>query len=211
MCVIPFMQRIIADYREHAQDEEAQPKRMTAKQRKQHRSKLDRYHKAGSFYGQSVAGQMYVLATNLQRTDNDALWYVSLCSCILLILTLISRLAILGLTYQFTANLIDRERYDSYVKVFANEVARLNINGQDLHQAGASASTFITGPTDRSIRPSEELRFMLFRHWNLYDSMFHSGYVAGKLRLWREKGRKNLVGLLAKMGLVACSCFTRFS
>jgi len=33
--------------------------------------------------------------------------------------------------------------------------------------------------------------------------MFHSGYVAGKLRLWREKGRKNLVGLLAKMGYIS--------
>ena len=124
---------------------------------------------------------------------------------------ILTRLAILGLTYQFTSNLIDRERYDTYVSVFANEVARLNIHGQELHQAGATG-TFITGPTDRSIRPSEELRFMLFRHWNLYDSMFHSGYVAGKLRLWREKGRKNLVGLLAKMGLVHfCSGRTKLN
>lgn len=48
---------------------------MSRKERKQHRSKLDRYHRAGTFYGQSVAGQMYILATLLQRTDNDTLWY----------------------------------------------------------------------------------------------------------------------------------------
>jgi len=92
--------------------------------------------------------------------------------------------------------MIDRERYDAYALVLSNEVARLNIN-HDLAQIGHHA---ISGPTDRSIRPSEELRFMLFRHWNLYDSIYHSGYVAGKLKLWRERGRKNLQGLLAKMG-----------
>jgi len=58
------------------QEEEGQPKRLSRKERKQHKSKLDRYHRAGTFYGQSVAGQMYILATLLQRTDNDALWYV---------------------------------------------------------------------------------------------------------------------------------------
>ena len=46
---------------------------------------------------------------------------------------------------------------------------------------------------------------MMFRHWNLYDAMYHSSYVAGKLGIWKEKGRKRLSGLLAKMGYVACS------
>ena len=43
---------------------------------------------------------------------------------------------------------------------------------------------------------------MLFRHWTLYDAMFHSSYVAGKLGIWKEKGRQKLTGLLAKMGYV---------
>ncbi|EEB99347.1 hypothetical protein MPER_00990, partial [Moniliophthora perniciosa FA553] len=55
-------------------------------------------------------------------------------------------------------------------------------------------------PDDESIRTTEELRFMLYRHWNLYDAMFHSSYVAGKLGIWRERGKKKLTGLLAKMG-----------
>jgi cell division control protein 45 len=32
--------------------------------------------------------------------------------------------------------------------------------------------------------------------------MFHSSYVAGKLGVWKERGRKRLTGLLAKMGYV---------
>ena len=41
---------------------------------------------------------------------------------------------------------------------------------------------------------------MLFRHWNLYDAMYHSSYVASKLGIWKERGRKRLSGLLARMG-----------
>jgi cell division control protein 45 len=32
--------------------------------------------------------------------------------------------------------------------------------------------------------------------------MFHSSYVASKLGIWKERGRKRLTGLLAKMGYV---------
>lgn len=112
------------------------------------------------------------------------------------------RLSILGLTYQFTASLIDRERYDTYAAILSNEVSRLNIDIPQRNQLGQTNgySTQIHHPDDRSIRPSDEMRFMLFRHWNLYDSMFHSGYVAGKMKLWRDRGRKNLQGLMAKMG-----------
>lgn len=41
---------------------------------------------------------------------------------------------------------------------------------------------------------------MLFRHWSLYESMYHSSYVASKLGIWRERGRQKLQNLLAKMG-----------
>jgi cell division control protein 45 len=45
---------------------------------------------------------------------------------------------------------------------------------------------------------------MLFRHWTLYEATYHSSYVAGKLG-WKERGRKRLTGLLAKMGCVSLS------
>lgn len=122
----------------------------------------------------SVAQTVYLLATVLERADNDLLWY-----------------AILGVTYQYVAARIDRQAYDSYHELFLDEVVRLN------HiPLGARAPN----PDDRSITRSDELRFMLFRHWNLYDAMLHSGYVAGRMGIWREKGRKRLQGLLAKMG-----------
>lgn len=32
--------------------------------------------------------------------------------------------------------------------------------------------------------------------------MYHSGYVASKMGIWREKGKGKLQGMLAKMGSV---------
>lgn len=96
--------------------------------------------------------------------------------------------------------MIDRERYESYVAILADEVARLSQDAASLQTSTEVAAS--SGPNDRSIRPSIELRFCLVRHWNLYDAMYHSGYVAGRLKLWKERGRKNLQGFLAKMGFV---------
>ena len=193
--------------------EDGQPKRLSRRRKQLHQTRIQKYYASGTWYGQSVSGQLYILATLLRRSDNDYLWCADVppFSSVrrLTMLGAVNRMAILGLTYQFTANLIDREKYDSYASLLVNEVERLNIgvaaaaparaplNGLMLHSAAVPYN-----PDDRSIRQSDEFRFMLFRHWNLYDSMYHSGYVAGKMKLWRDRGRKNLQGLLAKMGYV---------
>lgn len=106
------------------------------------------------------------------------------------------RFAILGLTYQYITGRIARAEYDKYQAIYNDEVARLNpapltALGDDLKAQS---------PDDNSVYASDELRFMMFRHWNLYDAMYHSSYVASKLGIWKERGRKRFSGLLAKMG-----------
>jgi cell division control protein 45 len=113
------------------------------------------------------------------------------------------RLAILGLTYQLTNSQVDLSTYEIHQTILATEVARLSTTPDSLQIGNVStalATSTSTSERDRSIRPSEELRFCLFRHWNLYDAMFHSGYLGVKMKLWTMEGRKKLSGLLAKMG-----------
>lgn len=111
------------------------------------------------------------------------------------------RLAILGLTFQYTTARISRDTYDKYHSIYYDEVFRLNPLPPDV-AANATDTITAMSPDDLSVRAAEELRFMLFRHWTLYDAMYHSSYVAGKLGIWKERGRKRLTGLLAKMGCV---------
>ncbi|EAU88329.2 cell division control protein 45 [Coprinopsis cinerea okayama7 len=146
----------------------------------QYKQKLNKYYYAGTSYGQSAASTVYILATVLERVDNDLLW-----------------LAILGLTYQYATARISRDEYEQQHSVYHDEVSRLNplpSNSEESHSLNSLS------PDDWGVRPTEELRFMLFRHWNLYDAMYHSSYVASKLGIWKERGRKRLTGLLAKMG-----------
>ncbi|GAA5988192.1 hypothetical protein JCM11641_001606 [Rhodosporidiobolus odoratus] len=160
------------------------PKPLSRDQRRQFRDRLAKYEGKGSSFGQSVAGMMYILSEGLGRNDVDSVW-----------------LAILGTTYQFLHSLLSYPDYEIVSTLLRSEVGRLSSSSASLESGHASSNHASTSERDRSIRPSEELRFCLFRHWNLYDSMYHSGYLGGKMKLWSVAGRKKLSGLLAKMGL----------
>ncbi|WRT69512.1 uncharacterized protein IL334_006498 [Kwoniella shivajii] len=168
-------------------EDDDRPRRLPRAIREAHQDRIQRYYSAGTSYGQSVALTVYLLATVLERADNDILWY-----------------SILAVTNQYITSKIDRDSYENYQLIFQDEVVRLNhhTNGS----GGVGNGMKIPNPDDRSISKSEELRFMLYRHWNLYESMLHSGYVAGRLGIWKEKGRKKLQGLLAKMGFSLLQC-----
>ncbi|KAJ7261312.1 CDC45 family [Mycena haematopus] len=154
------------------------PRRMTRDEHELYSARLEKHYMGGTWHGQSAACTIYVLATVLERVDNELLW-----------------LAIMGLTFQYTTSRISRDTYDTYHAAYRDEVFRLN------PQPPAGENAMISSnPDDLSVRATEELRFMLFRHWTLYDAMLHSSYVAGKLGIWKERGRKKLTGLLAKMG-----------
>jgi len=65
--------------------------------------------------------------------------------------------------------------------------------------------------TDKSIRLSPEPRFLLLRHWSLYESMLHSPYLSAKLHIWSDAGQKRLAKLLAKMGVSLTECKQRYT
>ena len=167
---------------------------MSYGERQRHEARIDKYY-SGTYHAQSAAGTIYILATVLERVDNDLLW------CVMFVTNLqrhiySCRFAILGLTYQYTNSRISRTTYENYHAVYYDEVCRLNPPPPN----GDNGSLLSLTPDDNSLRASEELKFMLFRHWTLYDAMYHSSYVANKLGIWKERGRKRLTGLLAKMG-----------
>ncbi|KAJ9104336.1 hypothetical protein QFC19_003977 [Naganishia cerealis] len=165
-------------------NDQDRPRRLTTAARRLHAERVQKYYHAGTSFGLSVAECCYLLASELERGDNDLLWY-----------------AILGLTHQYVVSRIDRDEYDERHTLYIDEVARLNA------PLTTASGLLATGdPDNMTISQSEELRFVLFRHWNLYDAMLHSGYVAGRLGVWRDKGRKQLTGLLAKMGYSLRQC-----
>lgn len=151
---------------------------------------------------------MYSLASDLGREDNDLLWLaiIGVCS---------GEIYGRGISPSSgdTAFLAREERVRSVLK---DEVRRLNPpellpNSNNTAQSNGLIQTTAGSPNDTSIRISPEFRFMLIRHWSLYDSMLHSAYLGSKLRIWSENGRKKLHKLLAKMGFSLVQCKQRYT
>jgi cell division control protein 45 len=175
-------------------------KKQLLKLRRKHEATLEKYYDAGAWTGEPVASMMYSLASDLGREDNELLW-----------------LAIVGVesVYHspFSASPAPKgpdgrkgtTGMDLVKSILHDEVRRLNppvIENHRTQQSDTDAiPTHARSPTDDSIRLSPEPRFLLVRHWSLYDSMMHSTYLATRLHVWSEQGRKRLHKLLAKMGI----------
>ena len=162
---------------------------------------------------------MYSLVSELGREDNDLLW---------LSIVGVSSTELYGRTStgvslapqeQPTAGSgWQRSRGSRIRQVMRDEVRRLNPpelteSGREVLR-GHLADTIPTharSPTDTSIRLSPEPRFLLIRHWSLYDSMLHSPYLSTKLHIWSDAGRRRLHKLLAKMGVSLNQCHQSYT
>ncbi|CAO3668426.1 unnamed protein product [Umbelopsis ramanniana] len=164
--------------RRRLNDDEGNSAKAKRAKAKNSRLKIAHYYSSGMYYSQSVAGIVYTLANQLDRTTNDLLWF-----------------AITGVTSQYITEHIDSPIYLDQLRTFMDDVTRFNLP-QD-----SSSQTI-----DTAIKFEDEYRFMLYRHWSLYDSMFHSGYVASKLGVWKEFGKKRLNNMFAKMGFSLYQC-----
>jgi cell division control protein 45 len=126
------------------------------------------------------------------------------------------------LTHQYIHQHIDSTAYHSQSELLKGEVLRFNISvptdsdtpftpadllNEDEPGAGRpnykpASSSKVQGADDFSIVSDQDFRLMLLRHWSLYESMYHSSYVAARLGIWKEKGRRRLTNLLVKMGYI---------
>jgi cell division control protein 45 len=177
--------------------------------RRTHDSVLRQYEALGTSYAEPVSSLAYSLASDLGREDNDLLWHavVGVSS-----FELYGR-GLMGVAVNHTESKKSFKNWhvdkaELIRQVMRDEVRRLNPPElQDSHanfnraDALGVIPTTARSPTDTSIRLSPEPKFLLIRHWSLYDSMLHSPYLSARLHIWTDAGRKRLNKLLAKMGV----------
>ena len=175
---------------------------------------LHKYYALGASYSEPISSILYSLAEDLGREDNDLLWQA---------IVGVNSLELYGrsMTGVGISPALDSggsagwggERGEQIRQILRDEVRRLNPpepNDASRENARGEASgvipTTARSPNDNSIRLSPEPRFLLIRHWSLYDAMLHSPYLASRLHLWSDMGRKRLHKLLAKMGVSLTQC-----
>ena len=178
-----------------------QLKRQLLKLRRKHEATLQAYYSLGTSYSEPVSSMLYSLASELGREDNDLLWLaiVGISSIDL------SPLSQRSLSSRQPSGRRTIDRAEQIREVLRDEVRRLNpMSEAELHRtrdSGDIIPTHARSPTDTAIRLSPEPKFLLIRHWSLYDSMLHSPFLSTRLHVWSDSGRKRLNKLLAKMGV----------
>ncbi|KAF9143076.1 hypothetical protein BG015_000546 [Linnemannia schmuckeri] len=167
-------------------DSEVAPRQVN-RQWKESRAIIIEYMSKGSTTGTSISNQTYMMATQLDRSSLDLLW-----------------LAIIGLSSQYLSEQISHRDYLAITQTYKDESERLARAGALADEQGGPNRS--SNSDDGVIRCTEEYRFMMVRHWSLYESMYNSNYVASRLGIWREPGRQRLLALLAKMGFSLEEC-----
>lgn len=167
----------------------SEPPPLSKRQRRRsYEQTIAEYYDQGTWHGDSVAGQVYAMLSELGVESNDYLW------C-----------AIVGVTFMETQHPSTRQKYMQMYSVLRDEATRLN---PPLPNGDGTAATKSNGknPSDYGIRMEMEHRFMLVRHWSLYDAMLHSPYLGARLCVWSDSGRRKLNKMLAKMGFSLTQC-----
>ena len=161
----------------------------------------------GASFSEPISSMMYSLASELGREDNDLLW---------LTIVGVSAMELYGRSSSGVAAPIragDKGKPAGWMgirQLLRDEVRRLNpqevANGRVVPENTGVIPTTARNPEDTGIRLSPEPKFLLIRHWSLYDSMLHSPYLFSRLKTWSETGIKRLHKLLAKMGVSLAQC-----
>ncbi|OAA43602.1 CDC45 family [Metarhizium rileyi] len=187
-------------------------RRRLVRLRQEKESVLHKYYRMGSSFAEPISSMMYSLASELGREDNDLLW---------LTIVGVTSMELYGRSSAGVAAPIrahDTSRPSGWMGVrgtrlrqlLRDEVRRLNppevTNGRVAPESTGVIPTTARNPEDTGIRLSPEPRFLLIRHWSLYDSMLHSPYLFSRLKTWSETGIKRLHKLLAKMGVSLAQC-----
>ncbi|RMZ77291.1 hypothetical protein DV737_g4463, partial [Chaetothyriales sp. CBS 132003] len=179
--------------------------------RRSHERVLQQYYSLGTSYSEPVSSLAYSLASDLGREDNDLLW---------LAIIGVTSLELNGQTYTGLGttqpavpdgpHMYHRSwkatRSSRTYALLRDEVRRLNPLPPTVSPSGSPLYSAATSHRESTIRLSPDPRFVLLRHWSLYDSMLYSPYVAARLHVWNESGQKRLHKLLAKMGVSLTQC-----
>lgn len=98
------------------------------------------------------------------------------------------------------------EAYEHEVSWLRERCLQLNRDSPNTIASGGEGEPAIPTSRDGRIKYEPEFRFMLTRHWSLFNSMLHSRYMATRLGVWREKGKRMLETFIAKMGVPLAQC-----
>lgn len=72
--------------------------------------------------------------------------------------------------------------YLFHLSIYQSNTGTINNSDNDL--------LTVSGAETGLVEETLDYRFYLYRHWSLYESMYHSSYIAAKLGVWSHVGMR---------------------
>eukprot|EP00397_Hematodinium_sp_SG-2012_P008701 GEMP01008768.1.p1 GENE.GEMP01008768.1~~GEMP01008768.1.p1 ORF type:complete len:613 (+),score=103.44 GEMP01008768.1:85-1923(+) len=145
------------------------------------KSRIKKYYD-GTFFANPAAVTVYRACDLLEYRSADMLW----CACV-------------SLTAHLDLGMMSRTLFQRVANDLEDYIYRLSldigVNSRRPNLAGDALQHY-------PIRFEKEINAPLFRHWSLWEALFHSNYVYGSLQLYRDRGVNNLKEFLALCGIV---------
>lgn len=104
---------------------------------------------------------------------------------------------------------LDNTTYNGMVLTFEQEV-QSRATQQDRIMTALDGTVVPVAENGRIIF-EQDLRFMLYRHWSLYEAMYNSNIIASRLKIWKSDGKGRLNEFLAQCGIPLTECKERYA
>lgn len=157
------------------------------------KQKLEEYSNEFST-GAPLSSVLFDLCDSMGYINNDLLWY-----------------SITGVTDHYMRSLFSEDSYKKHLQSLKNAQERLNPSAVQKSKADSNFNQPSLVNADGVISFEYDLRFVLLRHWSVYSSMLNSDFVASRLSAWRDKGKRQLELLLAKIAFPLNQCKSDYS
>lgn len=98
-------------------------------------------------------------------------------------------------------------------QVYANETMKEVMRHNQIQESNNENVDFFNIMADEEVKVDSQnkkngtifvesdMRLMLMRHWNLYDSLYYSDYFATKLDLYSQNGEYSLLKFISRLGI----------
>ena len=184
-----FIDDVLLDDDDDENDDDQVHKRqrtggVDVEERKKQRQKLITEYYEGYYYASPSALVLYTMAHDMGYQTQQLLWL----ACVGL-----SCYVEMGYFSQDTFRTIAQEIDNHYMGQFTSSSGNENFPPQIQTTAG--------GKIVNGLRFAEDLRLTMYRHWSLFQSMWHTPYVYSKLELHRDHGHGTIQKLLVFAGI----------
>eukprot|EP00730_Choanoeca_flexa_P009051 TRINITY_DN12574_c4_g8_i2.p1 TRINITY_DN12574_c4_g8~~TRINITY_DN12574_c4_g8_i2.p1 ORF type:complete len:590 (+),score=172.21 TRINITY_DN12574_c4_g8_i2:233-2002(+) len=154
------------------------------------RNVVERRERTSSYYETSCHAApacvlVWHLITSMQQDANPLLW-----------------MAMVGLMDAFLEDKLSSAEYYRHYQELERDASRLNGHMTDSDTAHRGVALSAVGA---------DFRFPVYRHWNLYEAIQNSRYVAARLEVWQSSGTQQVHNMLARAGLSIKNCQQNFT